>query len=113
MNSFETLLNSKYCKSRGYYIKNIVSEDITNDNYLDFAIPFKFGFLGSENGSEYLVDKIRTKFTKLTIHTYGLKSLKVDDIIRIDNDFYGVENFTFRVETKGFNKAFHYYITLK
>lgn len=113
MNMFENLLLSKRCKESGYYIKNIVVEDINDDNFLDYASPIKFGYISVDQRAEYLTPTIRTKSTKLSIHTYGEREFAVDDIIRIDDKFYYVEDFSIQVETKGMNKAYHYFINLK
>lgn len=113
MNMFENLLNSKHCKENAYYIKNIVVEDIDDDNYLDFAVPIKFGFININSRAEFLTPAIRTKATKLSIHTYGNNGYAIDDIIRIYEKFYYIEDFAVEVITKGKNKAYHYFINLK
>ena len=113
MNMFENLLNSKNCKDDGYYIKNVVVEDIDDDNFLDFASPIKIGFINMDHKAEFLTPTIRTKATKLSIHTYGDNGYEVDDIIRIYEKFYYIEDFVVEVITKGKNKAYHYFINLK
>lgn len=113
MNMFENLMISKRCKETGYYIKNVVVENIDESNYLDYASPIKFGYLSVDQRAEFITPTIRTKATKLSIHTYGHRGFSVDDIIRIDDKFYYIEDFTIQVETKGMNKAHHYFINLK
>lgn len=113
MNAYEVLLSSKNCKEIGYFIKHIVSESIDDENFYDFASPIKFGYVNVDGRGEFLTPTIRTKSTKLSIQTYGNKDYQVDDIIRIDNKDYYIENFTIDIITKGFNKAHHYFINLK
>lgn len=113
MNHFEILLNSKYCKEKGYYIKRVVAEDIDDENFLDFASPIRFGYSNKSSSAEYLTPSVRTKGNSIRIELYGIRDIEVDDLIRIDNKFYHVEDINQVIETKGMNKAYHYFITLK
>lgn len=113
MNAFEVMLNSKYCKETGYYVKRIVTEDVNEENFFDYASPIKFGYVGINKNGEFLTPTIRTKATKLSIHLYGKRDFEVDDVFRIDDKFYKVESISIDIVTKGFNKGYHYFINLK
>lgn len=113
MNMLENLLCSKNCKENGYYIKQVVSEDIDDSNYKDFASPLRFGYINSTNKQEFITARVRTKATTFSIHTYGERDFSLDDIIRINDKFYYIEDFSVQIETRGNNKAFHYFINLK
>ena len=89
-----------------------VAEDI-DDNFLDFASPIRFGYSNKSSKAEYLTPNIRTKGNSITIQLYGIRDIEVDDLIRIDNKFYHVEDINLVIETKGMNKAYHYFITIK
>lgn len=109
----QVLLNKQFCKEKGHFIQHIEPIDINEDNFLDYAVPFNFGFLNQENNASFNVPNIRTVGNQFVIHSYKDLNYKTDDIIRFDNKFYTIDNVYASYENDGFNTIKHYFITLK
>ena len=53
------LLESKYCKHKAHFIKKEIDVDITVDNYMNYAVPFLFGYTSDSSLPEFLVSGIK------------------------------------------------------
>lgn len=106
-------LESKFCKQKGYYFNLLVPIDITEDNYLDYATPFKFGYSNKRNNGEQLVSGIRTVGDEIVIHTYREFDYKADDVIRIDDKFYHIQDVFINYNESEYVNVKHFYITLR
>lgn len=113
INIKSTLQESKYCKSKGYYFNLLIPIEITEDNYLDYATPFKFSFAGKNNKEDYFVENIRTVGDEITIYTYRDFDFKVDDLIRIGEKFYHIQNVQVSYEESDYVVVKRHYITLR
>lgn len=109
----QAILESKYCKEKGYFIQHIETLEIDEENYLDYSVPFLFGFVNQSNKAEFLVPTIRTVGNEFVIHTYRNLDYKTDDIIAFDTRFYHIKDINVSYENDGFNRIKHYFITLK
>ena len=108
----QVLLNAKNCKQSGYFIRQIVTYDVDEEKYYDYATPFKFGYLTEGLTEQYKVSMIRTIGTSIMIHTYRELDYKVDDLISINNVWYAIKSINVTYETYGKIVVKHYFIEL-
>ncbi len=106
-------LESKYCKRLGYYFDKVIATEVTDENYLDYGVPFRFGFVRLDKRYDFPVPNIQAEVGELIIHTYRDFDFKAGAMVRIDNKFYYVESFNVSYEGYDFMTIKHYYLTIK
>lgn len=103
------LFESKYCKHKASFIKKEIDVDITVDNYMNYAVPFLFGYTSDSSLPEFLVSGIRTVNNEKQIFCFRNLNFEVDDLIRFDNNIYTITSVN-KIMTQG---VFEYFITVK
>lgn len=109
----ELLLEGKYCKQDAYYLEYIATQEITEDNFLDYATEIRIGFLNETMAKEFNVARIQTTGNSLMIHTYRDLPYKPKDKIVIENRKYNIVNVDTMFEERGNKIVKHYYINIK
>lgn len=110
----KALLSAKHCKETGIYYGAIIPPNINEDNYLDFGVPFKFGFINSNTKYEFPVPEIRTVGSTHIIHTFRDLDIQPKDRIRFDHKHWEVQDVSINyVETSQFQRVKHYFITIR
>ena len=116
------LLGSKYCKERGVYFDQKIPVQLFTDdqppklieNYLDYGVPFKFGFVNENNKFFFNVPNLRTRGSTFLIHSFRKLPFKAGDRIRFNNKFYDVEDVSMSfLNTTNYKTVKQYFISLK
>lgn len=108
------MLISKYCKLEATYFGEIIPTDVSKKPFFDNGVPFKFGFIRSEEQKVFNVPNLRTKDTTHTIQTFRDLRFKVGDRIEFDNLKYIVQEVSFSYYESANNRLIkQYFITLK
>lgn len=108
-----SVLESKYCKSRGLYEDYIVPKDVETKPYYDYPKPFRFGFVRQDQNYEFLVPNIRTQTNEFVIHTYNDLGYRVNGKIKFQNRYFFITSVNVSFEEDGFNIIEHYFLTIR
>jgi len=109
----ELLLESKYCRQDAYYLEYVATQEVTVDNYLDYATLFRVGYVTASIAKEFNVARIQTTSNSLLIHAYRNLPFKTKDKIMIDSKVYSIVNVDVSFEERGNKIVKHYYINIK
>lgn len=116
-------LIAKHCKESGYYFKKVIPHELEKEtlegfvdieNYLDYAVPFKFGFIRSENKYEFPVPQIRVRGFTHYIHSFRNLDFKVGDMVIFDRQKFYVEDVNYSYyQSTNYKRIKNYFLTLK
>lgn len=108
------MLNAKLCKSAGYHFKKKVPIDIEQENFLDYAVPFKFGLTNATSKYQFEIPELRTIANSFTIHTFRDLGFEVGDMIYFDRNKWFVEDVKFNYyNVSRYRKVKHYFLVVK
>lgn len=117
-------LTAKNCKRKGYHFKKVVLaelfkyDDFNNleniEDYYDYAVPFKFGFIRVENKYDFPVPQIKVRNYTHYIQTYRDLDFEVGDMVLYGRDKWYIEDINYTEYNSGsYDRIKHYFLTLK
>ena len=108
------MLGAKFCKENGYFFSKKIPINIEEENYFDYGVPFKFGYINENNKNDFNVPNIRTRGTTFLIQSFRNLDFQTGDRVRFNNKFYDVEDVgTSFYNSTNYKTVKQYFISLK
>ena len=108
------MLTAKYCKTNGMHFKKIIPTSYDSRIFDDNGVPFRFGFLNSNEKRVFNIPTIRTKDNEFTIHTFRDLDFSEGDKVMFDRKTYFIDSISISYFNSSNNVVVkQYFLTLK